>query len=310
MSSSFLDAAKQGKNQWWRYLLGILVVLFAFIGLGLLLSGIAALLVVLIVPMKGVTGDLQQRLVQFAETPSALMLAISLMPFVCGFLGLLFVMPVIHQRGVRSLLGNDDPSNEGQSNRKIRWSQIGLGFGVWFLLLLLLSGVGYWMSPASYRFTFDPAQWLILLPVALLLIPIQTSAEELFFRGYLLQGSGLLTRQPLIIILLNSLLFMLPHLGNPEMQRGFVWGALTYWMLGVFFVAITLKSNRLELSLGVHAAQNLFVALVLNSKDSALPTHALWTITETVDPRSSFWGLFILCVVFYGAFFWRRRPLV
>jgi membrane protease YdiL (CAAX protease family) len=299
MSSSFLDAVKQGKNQWWRYLLGILVILFSFIGLGLILSGIAALLAVLLAPPEGATGNLQQQLTQFIETPSALVLAVMLIPFVCAFLSLFFVMGVIHERDVRSLIASD---------RSIRWSQLGLGFGVWFVLLLLLGGVGYLLSPSSYAFTFNPSQWFILLPVALILIPIQTSAEELVFRGYLLQGSGLLTRQPLILILLNSLLFMVPHLGNPEMQRGFVWGALTYWILGVFFIVMTLKSNRLELALGVHAAQNLFVALVLNSKDSALPTHALWTITETVDPRSSFWGLLVLCCVFYTLFFLRRRP--
>lgn len=301
MSSSFLDAVRQGKNQWWRYLLGILVILFAFIGLGLILSGIAALLAVLIASPDGLTGTLQQRLMQFVETPSALVLAVMLIPFICAFLSLFFVMRVIHERDVRSLVASD---------RTIRWSQVGLASAVWFGLLLLLSGVGYLLSPTSYAFTFNPSQWFILLPVALLLIPIQTSVEELVFRGYLLQGSGLLTRQPLILILLNSLLFMVPHLGNPEMQRGFVWGALTYWILGVFFVVITLKSDRLELALGVHAAQNLFVALVLNSKDSALPTHAIWTITETVNPRSSFWGLLILCCVFYALFFLRRRPIV
>jgi membrane protease YdiL (CAAX protease family) len=34
-------------------------------------------------------------------------------------------------------------------------------------------------------------QFLILLIVAILLIPIQTAIEEIIFRGYLMQGFGL-----------------------------------------------------------------------------------------------------------------------
>jgi hypothetical protein len=62
---------------------------------------------------------------------------------------------------------------------------------------------------------------LIFLPVALVLTPLQASVEEFFFRGYLMQGIALKTRNAIIPIVLSSFLFMLPHLLNPEVKSGF-----------------------------------------------------------------------------------------
>ena len=33
---SYLELAKRGKNQWWRYLLGIFLILLAWQGIGLM----------------------------------------------------------------------------------------------------------------------------------------------------------------------------------------------------------------------------------------------------------------------------------
>ena len=63
--------------------------------------------------------------------------------------------------------------------------------------------------------------WPYLL-VALALIPLQTSAEEFFFRGYLLQASGRLTQNWLVLSVINGVLFTLPHLGNVEVELNFL----------------------------------------------------------------------------------------
>jgi hypothetical protein len=46
---------------------------------------------------------------------------------------------------------------------------------------------------------------------------------------------------------------------------------------------ITLKSNRLEYALGVHAANNLMTVLLANYKDSALPSPSIF-MARIVDP--------------------------
>jgi hypothetical protein len=99
---------------------------------------------------------------------------------------------------------------------------------------------------------------LPLLLVGLLLIPLQTSAEEVFVRGYLLQATGRLTRNPLLLSVMNGVLFTLPHLANPEAAGQLLAAALSWFTFGVLFTLVTLRSGSLDYALGMHAGNNLF----------------------------------------------------
>lgn len=142
-----------------------------------------------------------------------------------------------------------------------------------------------------------------MLPIVFLLTPIQTSAEELFYRGYLMQGLSLLTRNPVVLTIATSLAFAIPHFNNPEMQRGFLLGALNYFLWGVFAAVITLQDNGLELALGVHAANNLFIFLFLNTPDSVLPTPAMWTYVGPIHAGEDLIGTLLYSALFYFIFF-------
>jgi uncharacterized protein len=65
---------------------------------------------------------------------------------------------------------------------------------------MIPSFISLCMSPGEYKFDFDINKWPVAFLIVIILTPIQTSAEEIFFRGYLLQGMGLIMRQPLILI--------------------------------------------------------------------------------------------------------------
>ncbi len=67
-----------------------------------------------------------------------------------------------------------------------RWKRSFQGLGLYFLLIFVISFVGIVLSPSEYQLTFKPSQFLVFLPIALVITPIQPSAEELFFRGHLL----------------------------------------------------------------------------------------------------------------------------
>ncbi|NJO41747.1 MAG: CPBP family intramembrane metalloprotease, partial [Cyanobacteria bacterium RU_5_0] len=241
---------------------------------------------------------LQQQLEAFIQTASIQAFAILNLPFIFLLIGVFLVVQWLHQRPFHTLISAD---------RSIHLRRLMAGFVAWFLLLAIPTAIDYLLFPQNYIFTFDSSQWFVLLPIALILTPLQTSSEEFFFRGYLLQGLGLLTRQPLILILVTNVLFMVLHLANPEVQRGFVWLALYYFSLGAFLTLFTLKDDRLELALGIHAANNLFVVLFFNAKDSALPTPSVWTVNDAGDPRFSLLLLLVQMGVFYFVFFGRHR---
>jgi membrane protease YdiL (CAAX protease family) len=282
MYSSFLDAAKQGKNQWWRYGCAVPLVLLFWLGLGQF--AIAALF-----PKFP---DLQD--IPGFSLPVYVCLHL---PLIFLLLGIFLAVGWVHQRSITTLVGAD---------ARLRWKRLFAGFGVcWFLLVAGL-GIRYLLNPQDYVWTFQSGQWFLFLPVVLLLTPLQTSAEELLFRGYLLQSLGLLTRQPAVLVGLTSLPFTIAHFFNPEMQRGAFWVGLIYLTVSLFLALITLKDDRLELALGTHAANNLFILLVANSSDSALPSPALLTIQRD-DPQEALATLLVQGAIFYWVFFGRQK---
>lgn len=279
MSQSYLEIAKQGKNAFWRYLLGILVIFFCWIFIGTFATLISFRLVV---------GDLST-LQEFLKTRSAINYIIQNINFIFFAIGIFLTVRFLHERKFLTLLS---------AEAKINFRRLLVGFGAWFLILASITVIGFVVEPENFEFAFQPSQWLILLPFALILTPIQTSTEELFFRGYLIQGLSLITKKPLIIMFINGILFMLPHLPNPEIQRGPVWVALYFFAFGVFCSFVTLKDNRLELALGIHAANNL-LHIFITTKDSALPVPAIWFVKETANPQWLIFWFLIESALFY-----------
>jgi uncharacterized protein len=259
MSLDYLSIAPQGKNDWWRYVLGIFLSLFFWMIIGGVVSIMGAFFFTGGVKMEPVMTLLKSRSIEAFVVNNVM--------FVFWFWGTVLAVYGIHGRSAWGLVGAD---------QRINWWRLSYGFAVWFMISMIPSFVSLWMSPGEYKFDFDVNKWPLAFLLVMILTPIQTSAEEIFFRGYLLQGMGLITRQPLVLIFINGLLFMLPHLGNPEVANGFFWVASQYFAIGVFLAFITLQDNRLELSLGVHAANNI-THIFFTTTDSALGTPALWT---------------------------------
>ncbi|MFM2429336.1 MAG: hypothetical protein RLZZ511_549 [Cyanobacteriota bacterium] len=293
MSKHYLDAVHQGQNDWWRYILSVVLILVG----GLIFGGIATAMIAMVVVLAtqpALLSDATQvesALMAFLSQPTPFSFVLNNLPFLAIILGLVISTKFIHGRPFRSLI-----SQSGQFSG----TRFLTGFGVWFGILALSLVISLVATPGDLVWNFDLRQWLPLLVVVLIFTPLQTAAEELFCRGYLMQALGLLTRNRFLLMGVPSLLFALGHFSNPEMARGAVWMALSYWALGVFLAAITLRDNRLELALGVHAAQNIFVLLLLNSKDSVLKTPSVWLLKETGDPM---WGL-VWLVLYAGLFYW------
>ncbi|MEM7581533.1 MAG: lysostaphin resistance A-like protein [Mastigocoleus sp.] len=290
MSQNYLDIARQGKNNWWRYLIGILLIAFFW----LIIGGIAtAISLIAVAIFQGVftldSALLQQQLEEFLKTRSTINYVIHNIGFIFFLVGIFLTVKLLHGRKFLSLV-----NPEG----KISSIRFFTGFGIWFLMGVLVTGLGILLEPENIEFAFQPVQWFSLVACALILTPIQTSTEELFFRGYAIQGLSLITKQPFLLIVFSGLLFMFPHLSNPEVERGAIWLALYYFSFGVFCSLITIKDNRLELALGIHAANNLF-HIFISTRDSALPVPSIWFIKQPGDPKWTLMWFLGECAIFY-----------
>jgi len=219
---------------------------------------------------------------------------LTFIPFIVATLS---AVRFIHARPLRTLV---------TAASHIRWMRMLAGAGVWFVIAAWIAIIESLLYPGRYVLTFEPVTWAVYALVALILIPIQASSEELFFRGYLLQWMGLRLRNKWILAFINGALFFLPHLVNPEMAANAILVGLGYFAFGFFAVLLTLQDNGMELALGMHAANNLFAALVANYTITAIPSPSVFTI-QTLDAAYGLISAVIGMIVFYLVFFGRRR---
>jgi hypothetical protein len=291
----FVEATEQGKHGFWRYALGFVTILFFWLILGSL-------------PLLAAMGW-----VQFDNDPATTidpttgvirgidpLLGGYLIPnftFPIFLLGIFLTVRVVHQRRLRSLV-TPAPA--------VDWRRVVQGFVVWGVLAGITSGFEILLHPAAFSWQSVPfTRYLIFLILAVILTPIQASTEELYFRGYLLQATARLVPTRWAPALINGFFFALPHVFNPEVSRGPVLLMLYYFALGAFFAWLTLRDGTAELVLGAHAANNLFVTLLINYEGSALQTPSL-VMTKRFDPVYNLVSFAFMAVVFtVVVFHWR-----
>ena len=275
-SERYLALAGRGRNQWWRYLVGVLVILlFAEV-----LGSAPLLLLRHFYDYSGMRAFFAANLGVLVELA-----------------GVVIAVVLIHRRGLLSLI---------TPHARVDWLRAAQGFGVWFVLGAANCVIESLLYPGRYRLTFDPGTFFQFAVVALCLTPLQTTTEELLFRGYVMQGLGLLIKRPVIIAIASAAIFMLPHLANPEVARDPLLVPPQYLVIGLLLAAVTLRDGRLELAIGIHAANNLFIGLVANYDDSVITTDAIFT--AGYDPLYSLVSLVVAATATYAILFGGAMP--
>lgn len=300
MGKQYLALARLGQNQWWRYVLSIVVILALWFIVGSVLYLLPVMAGALSISLgDGSAGDLSG--LNFEELqaliPPIWIFLGTFLTFLPLLAGLFIAARWIHGRPIWSLL---------TPQKRLNWGRVWQGFWLFGLLVTLLTVLEAAVYPGRYTVTFDLGRFWPFLLLGIVLIPMQTTAEELLFRGYLTQGLGLLVRNPLALAVVSGLLFTLPHLANPELTAGFWLIAPQYFIVGFALATMTLRDESLELALGVHAVNNLFVGLIATFPDSAIQSETIFA-SSVLDPV---WSLFAT-IVAYGGFYlivFGRRP--
>jgi hypothetical protein len=118
------------------------------------------------------------------------------------------------------------------------------------------------------------------------MIPLQTSFEEYLFRGYLMQGIGVLAKNRWLPLVLTSVIFGGLHLANPEVDKlGNI--IMVYYIGTGFFLGImTLMDEGMELALGFHAGNNLITALLVTADWTVFKTNSV--LKDISEPSAGF----------------------
>lgn len=235
-------APARPRAELWRTVLGFGVILAVYLGL-IAGAGIAA-------RALGFGGAWMDRLAQGAD-PAA-MLAL-LFTFLAGWAGVWVAVRGLHGRGWRSLFGHPP--------RVLADFALGLG-----AMLVVGGGLAAlalpWLPPLEPA--LDWRLWLMVLPLALVGLLVQTGAEELVFRGYLQQQLAARFASPLAWMLVPSVLFGLAH-HAPQANGAATWLVVAATALfGLIAADLTARSGNLGLAWGLHFANNLLALLVVS----------------------------------------------
>lgn len=235
--------------------------------------------------------------------PESVALFLMLLSFAGGLFALIALMQYIHERHPLTLF---------TAFEKIDWKKVGFSAFLWLILGGLGEIAAYSITPEVYNWTFDAKRFFPVLVVALIMVPLQTTFEEVIFRGYLMQGFGVAFKNAAVPLITTSLIFGLMHGANPEVME---FGTNILWFyigMGLFLGVITLMDETLELAMGVHAANNLFGALLVTFPSSAFQTPALITLSEyNVSMMISFWVVMVVVYLIivhkkYGWTNWKK----
>lgn len=293
----FLNNAKSGKNSIWRYLTTIILCL----GVASLVAG--ALLGVLIVVWAVFnqaafnqnfdTGIIYQLLANPIFIIFLVGLSFSLSFF---FLGL--SLKVFHKKKFISVIN---------TRNKVRWNRIGKGAIYWFAILLVLDLISYLIDPGSFKISFNIQNnfWILAL-LALIAFPIQASFEEVFFRGYLMQGISLVFKKPWVVLLVTSLIFAILHWWNGStiiLSLSIVSGT---FIIGLMLGIIALADDGIEMAIGVHIINNIYVSVIHSSPDGGLGNLPS-LIVSPADPYMAPLFLILAAVVLIYLLFRNRK---
>jgi membrane protease YdiL (CAAX protease family) len=255
----------------WRWVVGTLFILAAWL-IGGTLLGLAMLPYTGVDPMTlFASEDI------LSAMPTWGYLFFALITFVPLFLGTLFAYRFILGMKIRYLFS---------TTGSFRWWRVGLGFWVWLALVGGPVVVAVWAQPEDYRYAFDPVTFLPYFVVAIVLLPIQTTAEELFFRGWIIQWAAKRAGNILWLSTLSGVLFSLPHLLNPEASSDLLGAFFGYFTVGFALGWVTVRDRSLEVAIGAHLSNNLFAALVVGYEGGALPAEAIY-VADSLEWQSS-----------------------
>ena len=223
---------------------GLLIAGIYFVLLLIVSFALLAFAVMLRVPYDYLT-DLQRIYANVFKTPLV-------------FIALLItIIPVIPAIFIARLITNFKPLGLIHSIAgRMRWSYLGVFLGFGFLIFglynvgnLVLAGS---LTTQNSVHPLNSGMFWLYIVLILLIVPFQCYAEELLFRGYLMQTVGRWLKNPAWAIIIPAPIFMVLH--------GYgLWGLLSVLTMALIAGFLCWYTGGLEAGIGLHIANNVSI---------------------------------------------------
>jgi membrane protease YdiL (CAAX protease family) len=149
--------------------------------------------------------------------------------------------------------------------RRVRLAELGKGMLVAAAFALGSTAVG--LTVAAPAVTVLPLSlWLVFLLPLVALIFLQATAEELIFRGYLLQQLALRSRNPLVWAVLPSAVFGAMHWAGDLPGEASAYYIMTTFLMGLALAALVWRTGSLWAAVGVHVGFNAIGLTVVGAE--------------------------------------------
>jgi membrane protease YdiL (CAAX protease family) len=166
-------------------------------------------------------------------------------------LGTALAVRLLHRRPAMTLFGPG-----GFAPRAVA-----IGVAVVAGLALLSLATTFALAPPERQMPL--ATWMALVPLALPALLVQTGAEELLFRGYLLQALAARFRSPLVWRLVPALLFGALHWDRGAYGSDAWLAVAATTVVGLILVDVTVRTGNLSAAIGLHFANNVVAVLLV-----------------------------------------------
>jgi uncharacterized protein len=284
-----LESTFKGKNNLWRYIVMIALVLVAS-------NTIGALPLIIALVLKSTSNP--EVFSQLSANPNDYSilglepnvgLIMMLFPFIAGLAAYVLAIKPLNNRTVINTINGTG---------KIRWSRFFISALIWLLLSAVYLILYLKIDSSNFTMSNRTSSLIILVLISVSLIPFQGAFEEVLFRGYLMQGFAVLVKNRWFPLVTTSVLFGLLHAFNPEVKEyGFFTMIPQYLLFGLIFGVITILDDGIEAAMGAHSANNIFLCIMVTSKSSALQTPALYE-QQNIHPWTEFAGLLVTGIAF------------
>jgi membrane protease YdiL (CAAX protease family) len=284
-----LESAFKGKNAFWRYLLMFAVILIVSNTIGAAPLLLALLLKA--IPNPAVFSQYAANQSNFsilgldANTGFLMML----FPFIAGLATFILLVKPLNDRTFKMTINGTG---------RIRWSRFFVSATLWLMISAFYLFFYLKLDPSDFTLNNRTSSLIGLAVISILLIPFQASLEEVLFRGYLMQGFATMVKNRWFPLIITSTLFGLMHAFNPEVKEyGFLTMIPQYITFGLIFGITTLLDDGIEIAMGAHTANNVFLCIMVTSGSSALQTPALYK-QYNIHPWTEFAGMIAMGTIF------------
>ena len=266
----YLARAETGPVAYWRVLSGLAVIIAIWV------MTFAAMMVIFVLGVALWSASANRGVDEALSVVLSPSRPVAMLLYLAGFAGVWIgaaaAMRLCHRRRLADLYG---------WAARIVWGDVWRGGLAAALAITMLFGAGLAVFEAPVRTDVSREAWLTLLAPVAVLVCVQSSAEELLFRGYLMQTLGARSRSVLVWGLAPALLFALLHIQGgsvADAQAGPpAWAILAAtFIAGAELAVLAWWTGGLGAPMAAHAVNNL-VAFLLVTPSTEIGKVALYT---------------------------------